>query len=481
MGIPLSTIKAALKAAEPLEHVSLNVGRNVGESVNKLTNGQVEKAIAKSFPGSQIVSHDVIPANPNSHFGPFEPTSRVTIATRPQDLKSQTHSLAENLNQDAIPALNHSTGEAVLAGPKAADWGDKFKQNFFVHPGQNEAHGNQFAQTMPFVHYSSKPGLTELDPSKYGTGMKGAEARRLADAPDIKDRSYFYVDKGANTMRPESGVGGNKYQGKASGIYNLAQDPQGFIEGTREASNNPYLAQQGIIQRDKDLHTNNVERAIKDAGYSGYHTGDTGVLFNKTPVYTPEAQEAYKAQFEPGYYHGSKAHNIESFDPLKSSKGEQYVTPGVTFVTKNIDFAHDYVPTKGTAYKMINEPQQYQTGATIYPLSVNPGKQFDFDTPEGKNIARQFLKEKMIPNNGEEDASRWLEGMQDAHNTWKSLEHPDFLQHLRDTGHDSFKVKEAGIENVGVFSPVNIRGKFAEFNPNEADNPDFMKKRGGLV
>lgn len=113
---------------------------------------------------------------------------------------------------------------------------------------------------------------------------EGGEARRLADAPDIKDRSYFYVDKGANTMRPESGVGGNKYQGKASGIYNLAQDPQGFIEGTREASNNPYLAQQGIIQRDKDLHTNNVERAIKDAGYSGYHTGDTGVLFNATPV-----------------------------------------------------------------------------------------------------------------------------------------------------------------------------------------------------
>jgi hypothetical protein len=130
---------------------------------------------------------------------------------------------------------------------------------------------------------------------------------------------------------------------------------------------------------------------------------------------------------------------------------------------------------------MVGQPDQYQTGATIYPVSANLGKQFNFDTPEGMALARAFLKDKLIPNQGEKDAARWLAGMQDEHNTWKSLEHPDFLQHLKDTGHNSFAVREAGIDNVGIFEPKDIRGKFAKYNPEDAESADFMKAAGGSV
>jgi hypothetical protein len=206
-----------------------------------------------------------------------------------------------------------------------------------------------------------------------------------------------------------------------------------------------------------------------------------GKVLSAIKKLSEDAQGAYKAKFTPGFYHGSPSNKIKEFDPTKSNKPEEYITPGVTFLTKNPSFAHDYMPIRGTASQMFGQPDQYATGATMYPVSANLGKQFDFDTPEGKALARQFLKEKLIPSQGEKDAARWLAGMQDEHNTWKSLENPDFLQHLKDTGHNSFAVREAGINNIGIFEPKNIRGKFAKYNPEDAESPDFMKAEGGPV
>lgn len=200
-----------------------------------------------------------------------------------------------------------------------------------------------------------------------------------------------------------------------------------------------------------------------------------------TPAQMKAAVEEFKKKFTPGYYHGSSSPNIKVFDPTKSKKPEEYITPGVTFLTKNPSFAHDYMPTRGTASQMFGQPDQYATGATMYPVSANLGKQFDFDTPEGRAVAKSFLKERLIPQEGEKKAANWLAGMQDELNTWKSLEHPDFLEHLKNQGYNSFTVKEAGIDNVGIFDPKNIRGKFAKFNPEDAESPDFMKAKGGAI
>jgi hypothetical protein len=227
----------------------------------------------------------------------------------------------------------------------------------------------------------------------------------------------------------------------------------------------------------KDLDA--IHRYIYGKKAEQYAKG--GKVLSAIKKLSEDAQGAYKAKFTPGFYHGSPSNKIKDFDPTKSSKPEEYITPGVTFLTKNPSFAHDYMPIRGTASQMFGQPDQYATGATMYPVSANLGKQFDFDTPEGKALARAFLKEKLIPSQGEKDAARWLAGMQDEHNTWKSLENPDFLQHLKDTGHNSFAVREAGINNIGIFEPKNIRGKFAKYNPEDAESPDFMKAEGGAV
>ena len=200
-----------------------------------------------------------------------------------------------------------------------------------------------------------------------------------------------------------------------------------------------------------------------------------------TPAQMKAAVEAFKNRFTPGYYHASPSPNIKAFDPTKSKKPEEYITPGVTFLSQNPKFVHDYLPMKGTASKMVGQPDQYVTGGTIYPVSANLGKQFDFETPEGRAVTKAFIKDRLIPQEGEKKAANWLAGMQDELNTWRSLEHPDFLEHLKNQGYNSFAVKEAGINNVGIFDPKNIRGKFAKYNPEDAESPDFMKAEGGLV
>jgi hypothetical protein len=181
-------------------------------------------------------------------------------------------------------------------------------------------------------------------------------------------------------------------------------------------------------------------------------------LQKDTPLVT--AKEKYKSQFTPGFYHGSPSSNIKSFDPSKTTKDKDFITPDVTFATKDPDFAESFLP-------MVN-PKQYKTGATMYPISVNMGKHFDANTPEGMALIRRYAGDTPV-------------GQRLMESSWTEMESPVFLDFLKKQGYDTFKVQEGGIDNIGIFKPENIRGKFAKYNPEDAESPDFMKAEGGLI
>ena len=172
------------------------------------------------------------------------------------------------------------------------------------------------------------------------------------------------------------------------------------------------------------------------------------------------ALQEYKAKFTPGFYHGSPSPNIKAFDSTKAAKDELLTTPGVTFVTRDPEFAESFLP--------MTHKGQYQTGATMYPVSVNLGKHFDASTPEGEKLIRQYAGNTPL-------AERLLES------SWTEMESPAFLDMLKSKGYETFKVQEGGLDNVGIFNPKNIRGKFGKFDPAHAESPDFMKAQGGLV
>ena len=78
------------------------------------------------------------------------------------------------------------------------------------------------------IHYSHMP-RESLSGSKYGKGMKGAEARRLSNSSDdhIKHRVHFYVDEGKG-ITPESGVGHHEHGVHLHNMYNAQTNVHGF-------------------------------------------------------------------------------------------------------------------------------------------------------------------------------------------------------------------------------------------------------------
>ena len=194
-----------------------------------------------------------------------------------------------------------------------------------------------------------------------------------------------------------------------------------------------------------------------------------------------KAVEEFKKQFTTGFYHGSPSPNIKEFDPSKTIKDPDMATPGVTFVSPKPRFAESYLadPAK----------ERIASGATMYPVSVNMGKHFDPATQEGSDLMKQYLmnKYKKEANTyGFDEAlgqkhEYMMDRLTDPINNWKLLESPELINYLKSTGHDTFSVTEGGVKNVGIFDPKNIRGKFAKYNPEDADSPDFMKAEGGAI
>lgn len=127
--------------------------------------------------------------------------------------------------------------------------------------GQERARGRTATQGSPVygkatpgsvqgigVHYSREE-RSSLDSGKFGTGIKGREAARVAAATDprLRNRVYFYINDGKG-IHPEQGLGGYAHTVNLQNLYDLDADPK-------------YLAKQDA---------NATESAILDAGYDGY-------------------------------------------------------------------------------------------------------------------------------------------------------------------------------------------------------------------
>lgn len=99
------------------------------------------------------------------------------------------------------------------------------------------------------THFSKQPREV-LDSSKYGTGMKGAEARRIDNSFDdrLRNRTYFYVDEGTG-VKPESGVGASRHDVVLNNLYDMRADPLKLNNG--------------------DI--NKFESAVLDNGFDGYY------------------------------------------------------------------------------------------------------------------------------------------------------------------------------------------------------------------
>lgn len=196
------------------------------------------------------------------------------------------------------------------------------------------------------------------------------------------------------------------------------------------------------------------------------------------------AVEEFKKRFTPGFYHGSPNPDITAFDPMKSTvRDVDFVTPGVTFVTKSPKFADSFTAGKGPYISLKTGEAMplgsYNKGSTMYPVSVDMTNHFSPTTPEGRALVEGYVAKKFADD--PKMARQFKSRIEDPHSNWTTMESPAFLQYLRDNGIKTFDVNESGYQNVGVLDPSKIRGKFAKFNPEDAESPEFMKAAGGAI
>jgi hypothetical protein len=166
-----------------------------------------------------------------------------------------------------------------LAAMESAQRGERFQQAVEEEPAGTELPVGKDGR-VGLIHWSSVPGLTELDPARHGTGIKGAESKRKKNDPkNWVDRTYFGVEGGGYSREPF--LGSNQYRTSVlpGRLYDFSADPDGLMARAKEeAQGNPFIEVLSVY-----------ERLIRDARYDGYYTnnpsmGTVAAVFYPTEV-----------------------------------------------------------------------------------------------------------------------------------------------------------------------------------------------------
>jgi len=176
--------------------------------------------------------------------------------------------------------------KAVLLPPEFID--PKFTGGLpdYLSAANRPAKGTESQSVL--THFSNDPNLQFLDPTRYGTGIKGAEAERLREyAGGVRDRSYVYLGE-PGTVTPESGLGVNRYRGESQNLYDITKDPLSFRALARESNRTPFTAKYNAGITHPLQEANDYERLVKEYGYEGMINPNAskpmGIMFKPTPV-----------------------------------------------------------------------------------------------------------------------------------------------------------------------------------------------------
>lgn len=228
-----------------------------------------------------------------AHSGMFSPLAQaaLTAETRGQnsvvnytplnaELKAETRKLEEaahearrrghheqatgfdDMKRELMGQFQYAPQKSVLLPPEMnrGDYAGGVPK--YIRPLVKPKYGTEAELT----HFSNEPNLTATDPGRYGTGIKGREAERLESPSAVRDRTYFYANK---PERGEPGLGTHKYTAKASGLYDVAADPERLHKLARHYNTTPISAPYNGGVADPQGAFTDMERMAKEYGYSG--------------------------------------------------------------------------------------------------------------------------------------------------------------------------------------------------------------------
>lgn len=166
------------------------------------------------------------------------------------------------MKKELMGAMQYAPQKAVLLPPEMNRGDYAGGMPAYVRKLVKPKHGTSAELT----HFSNEPNLTATDPTRYGTGIKGAEAERLGYPGAVRDRSYFYS---GNPERGEQGLGKHKYRAQAQGLYDVGADPEHLGALAKHYNTTPFTAKYNQGISDPVGAFNDMERLAKEYGYSG--------------------------------------------------------------------------------------------------------------------------------------------------------------------------------------------------------------------
>lgn len=315
-------------------------------------------------------------------------------------------------------------------------------------------------------HYG-KSKVPALSGTMYGSGIKGAEADRLAQSRDrrIKSRVYFYINRDDGTPPPkEDGLGPHKYEQRLSNLY----DP---------ASRDPRipLARNGA---------NEFESAILDAGFDGYIAPAFGmaVVLDATvpakyvgedkagpaPITTPVSQRAKKSLMSREIFEVEPlVPQLQKVDPtLKYEAGRVTYDPAAKDALNaemeragtGIRFSRREEPRPRIGLFMIDSENYESAADSRYRMSESIGMWTAF-APGNNDGEISFMTESR------QEAARWLTKTFDQDMAIKG-------------GRDLYKENEEGAKRAiaGFKALAQVKGAFERNNPPPTKDINWIFK-----
>jgi hypothetical protein len=200
----------------------------------------ITEDVYSAFPEKKDYDYANPSSDPRGNAGVLRKASR--------DLRSQATQLLQK-ELRGIPRYSLGSSKLALRPSDRSDEG--------ITLGQKQPDAVSFTGT----HYG-KEKTDVLNGDKYGTGIRGAERRRLEDHWDdrVKRRVYFYIPKVTGEMPAiESGLGGHVYTQKFNNILGPGKEISRIMSEARGDANE-------------------FESAVVDAGYDGYAVPNMGMM-----------------------------------------------------------------------------------------------------------------------------------------------------------------------------------------------------------
>ena len=178
----------------------------------------------------------------------------------------------------------------------------------------------------------------------------------------------------------------------------------------------------------------------------------------------PKTSRDYYDQFDPQTYYHATMEDIDVFNPNRGFEDDG-TSRGATYFSSSPEYVNSYLDE----FFDITNPNQYETGARIYPVKIKTKDLFDYQNKDHKNK----LKNQLIEDFSEESqAMNVFEDVKEGN--WFALENKEIQETLKKLGFSGYKSNEPG--TVGLFNPDkgDVRSLYAKFDPKQAKSGEIL-------